>query len=90
MMENMTVLREAIMDLSTEFDTNYTELEKLKLNDKRVFSGMEDMQSKYDYIRAKMETKLFSGMSDAGDSPIKVMPGNPIASPSQMAVKGML
>ena len=71
MMDNMTVLREAIEDLSTEFDTTYTEMDKIKLSEKRVQTGLEDMQSKFDYIRAKMETKLFSGMSETGDSPPK-------------------
>ena len=36
MMDNMTVLREAIEDLSTEFDTTYTEMDKIKLSEKRV------------------------------------------------------
>ena len=71
MMDNMTVLREAIEDLSKEFDTTYTELDKVKLSDKRSQTALEDMQSKFDYIRAKMETKLFSGMSEAADSPAK-------------------
>ena len=43
MMDNLNVLREAIMDLSAEFDSNYTEIEKLKLTDKRIFTGIEEM-----------------------------------------------
>lgn len=38
-----------------------------------------------------METKLFSGMSEAAESPAKVMPGSsPTASPAQMSFKGLL
>lgn len=36
MMDNMTVLREAIEDLSSEFDTTYTEMDKIKLSEQRV------------------------------------------------------
>ena len=43
MMDNMTVLREAIEDLSKEFDTTYTELDKVKLSDKRSQTALEDM-----------------------------------------------
>jgi len=35
MMENMTVLREAIEELSTEFDTTYKEIDKLRLSEQR-------------------------------------------------------
>ena len=90
MMDNLNVLREAIMDLSAEFDSNYTEIEKLKLTDKRIFTGIEEMQGKFDFIRSKMETKLFSGMSEAAESPTKAALGSPTASPAQMSVKGML
>ena len=52
------------------------------------------MQSKFDYIRAKMETKLFSGMSETGDSPAKSIqsPKTPAlgSGQQQIEVKSML
>lgn len=67
MMQNLQVLRDVIIDLSTEFDASYTEIDKLKLSEERTESMVDEMQKKFDYIRAKMETKLFSDMS----SPVK-------------------
>ena len=66
-MQNLQVLRDVIIDLSTEFDASYTEIDKLKLSEERTESMVDEMQKKFDYIRAKMETKLFSDMS----SPVK-------------------
>lgn len=89
MMENISVLREAIMDLGGEFDSNNTEINKLKLSEQRMSSRMSEIQSKFDYIRAKMETKLFSGMSEGNDSPARSVTKSPV-SMSPLAVKGLL
>ena len=72
-MQNLQVLRDVIMDLSTEFDASYTEIDKLKLAEERTIKSVEEMQGKFDYIRGKMETKLFSDMTS---SPVK-QPNSP-------------
>ena len=36
MMENMQVLREALLDMGQEFDATQAEIEKLKLSEQRV------------------------------------------------------
>ncbi len=43
MMQNLQVLRDVIMDLSTEFDASYTEIDKLKLAEERTIKSVEDM-----------------------------------------------
>ena len=43
MMQNLQVLRDVIVDLSTEFDASYTEIDKLKLAEERSNKSVEEM-----------------------------------------------
>ena len=80
------MLRDVIIDLSTEFDASYTEIDKLKLSEERTQSTCDEMQKKFDYIRAKMETTLVSDMS----SPIKQQPNSPGAMTATIPAREML
>jgi len=88
MMQNLQVLRDVIIDLSTEFDASYTEIDKLKLSEERTQSMVDEMQKKFDYIRAKMETKLFSDMTTS--SPVKQQPISPGAMTATIPAREML
>jgi len=66
MMDNLNILRDVIVDLSSEVDASRNEIDKVRLSEQRVYASIGEMQSKFDFIRDKMETKLFSGVAEAG------------------------
>ena len=51
MMENMQVLREALLDMGLEFDATQAEIEKLKLSEQRVRQDMEQVDEKINFIK---------------------------------------
>lgn len=53
-----------MIDVGNELDVANLEIERLKQSEKRVQESIEEMQQKFNFIRAKTETKLFSALPD--------------------------
>lgn len=71
MMQNLQVLKDVILDLTSQVEASYQELDKHALNDQRMQEQIDEMQQKFNFIRAKTETKLFAALPDLIASPSK-------------------
>ena len=65
MSQNLQLMREVITDMGQEVDASFVEINKLKLDKQRVDQSIEEMKQKFNFIQAKMETKLFAAIPDA-------------------------
>ena len=62
-------MREVIMEVGGDVEGSFTEIDKLKLSEQRMQQNIDEMQQKFNFIRAKMETKLFSALPDLNATP---------------------
>ena len=67
-------MREVIMEVGGDVEGSFTEIDKLKLSEQRMQQNIDEMQQKFNFIRAKMETKLFSALPDLNATPQKNSP----------------
>lgn len=76
-------MREVIIDVGTEIDSTFYEIDKLKLSEQRMNQNIDDMLKKVNFIRAKTETALFKSLPEHPESPMKAM-GSPTISAKEM------
>lgn len=57
------------MEVGGDVEGSFTEIDKLKLSEQRMQQNIDEMQQKFNFIRAKMETKLFSALPDLNATP---------------------
>ena len=62
---NMGVLKDVLMDFGSELDATTMEINRLKVNDQRTQQHIDEMQKKFNFIKAKTETKIFAALPDA-------------------------
>ena len=64
LLQNMQVLKEVMLDMGAEIDASKEQIDRLHLDEQGMQEKIDQMQQKFNFIRAKTETKLFQALPD--------------------------